>query len=1091
MTAIGRLPTSDNISVVTWRLTIVCVLCAAAALAGAGQVDTTPPGRLLNPHRLTRKVALIDGHDLQFRRVTAEGLSRTRVAQIVQDDKGFMWFGTQRGLHRYDGHELRVFRYDSHRKNSLSGVYVYSLLRDRANTLWVGSDGFLDRFDPRSETFTQHGVMPEGEDPGPMNVSCMSQDASGMLWLCTRSGLYRVDPRTQRTILLRHRPEDPSSLASDSIQFVGEDRRGALWVGTAAGLDLLDRTSQKVVSHLRLSESQRGMAFHEDRFGVFWIIHGAEGQLAVFDRTASELSTWRPSSSDADAGPVMFSTMLEDRDGTMWFGTLNHGVLKFDRGQHRFIRYTTDPTDPHSLSDRRVNVLYQDQEGLIWAGLHQSEPNYFLPRPPPFQSIQVAGRQSALVSAILQDRSGLVWLGLDRGVSTLDRKTWAYRDLPALRGDETTSVVESSPGVFWIGTAGQGLRQYDQRTGRVRRFRHEPRRAASLPSDFVEQVKLDTHGAVWAVTWRGLARWEPASERFVTYMPAEAPQELTLHTATFARNGIIWIGSNLGLHRFDPVAHTFQWFRHDKGNATSLSNDRVNSIHEAADGSVWIGTQSGLDHWDSHARPVRHYTQEDGLPGSTVSCILEDDARQLWMSTDRGISRLDTTTGAFKAYGTAEGLPGVNMTGWGSCARAESGEMFFAGFAGAAAFFPRMIADRDYVPPAVLTRFRLLDSAFEVDGERASTVPIGDTSELRLRPSQGKFSIEFAALSFLSPETNRLRYRLQGLQEEWTEVRSDQRVATYMALPVGSYSFQVQGATGHGPWSSSPATLRIVMLPPWWTSRPFYLLASVVATATLFIAYRLRVRQLTHAYNVRLEERWAERTRIARELHDTLLQGFQGLMFRLQAVRDLLPAQPAKAIPVLDMALLKGEEAIDEARSAVSDLRSSEKVDQNVEAGIAAIAVAAAHLCKEGKAPSWEQVTKGRVREIHRTVLYELYQVTQEALSNAFRHARARNITVEVRYGVDTLRITVADDGVGFDEALLASERCQGHWGVQGMKERIERLGGRMALRSRPLEGTAVVLSVPAAVAYREVSLVGHIGTLLLWGTRSRSRHRD
>ncbi len=1073
-----------------WRTATAVVFCAALVLPATGQ-DTRPhhASRMLNPQRLTRNVALVDGRDLQFRRLGAEGL-RTLVAQIVQDDRGFLWFGTARGLYRYDGHELRVFRHDARQSGSLSGVVVYSLLRDRTNTLWVGSDGFLDRLDSQSETFTPQPVTAQGGRLGPINVSCMTQDSSGMLWLCTRSGLYRVDPRTQSATVLRHRPGHPSSLSGDAIQFVGEDRRGALWVGTAAGLDVLDRSSQETTSHLPLPEASRAMALHEDRFGVFWIIHGADGRLAVFDKSANALTTWQPTPVAAGGDPVMFSSLLEDRAGTMWFGTLNHGILKFDRDRDRFVRYTTDPSNPHSLSDRRVNVLYQDQEGLVWAGLHQSEPNYFLPQPPFFRSLQAAAGQPTLVSAILQDSAGLVWLGLDRGVRMLDRKTGLNRDVPALRGDETTSAVEGAPGVLWFGTAGRGLRQLDQRTGRVRTFRHQPRRATSLPSDFVEQVKVDRHGAIWAVTWRGLARWEPVSAQFVTVMPVGAPQELTLHTATFARNGIVWIGSNLGLHRFDPAAQRFQWFRHDKSAETSLSNDRVNSIHEAADGSIWIGTQAGLDHWDANGTAIRRYTHEDGLPGGTVSCILEDDARQLWMSTDLGIARLDPATGRFKTYGTADGLPGLNMTGWDACARAESGEMFFAGFAGAVAFFPRTVVDRDYVPPVVITRLRLLDATQEVNGTRASAIPAGRTSEITLRPSQSTLSVEFAALSFLSPDTNRFRYRLQGLQEEWTEVRSDQRVATYVALPPGSYSFQVQGATEHGSWSPSAATLRIVKLPPWWKTWPFYLLASGLVGVTLFMAYRMRLRQLTHSYNVRLEERWAERTRIARELHDTLLQGFQGLMFRFQAVRELLPAQPAKAIPVLDTALLKGEEVIDEARSAVSDLRSAERVDRDLDAGLAALAAEAAHFSLEGRAPAWELVTKGRVREIPGTVLYELYQVAQEAISNAFRHARADNITVEVCYGRDGLRITVADDGAGFDEALLSSERYPGHFGVQGMVERIERLGGGLALRSRPGQGTRIVLSVPATVAYRKAPSAGG-GPSPWWRVRGRSGGRD
>lgn len=1045
-----------------WRSLSVCVLCVAAPLAAAGQEARTGA-----PARVVQQVPLVDGHDLQFRRMTAEGLSRTRVAQIVQDHQGFMWFGTQRGLYRYDGHDLRVFRYDARQAGSLSGVYVHSLLRDRAGTLWVGSDGFLDRFDPRTETFTRQAVAPDGTPADSMNVTCISEDPSGVLSLCTRSGVYRTDPRTQKTVVLRHRAGDTTTIGDDAVQFVSDDQKGKLWVGTVGGLDVVDRQSHRVIAHVPLSPSPRGMAFHEDRAGVFWIIHGVDGQLATFDRGSNTLSIWKASSRHADADPVVFSALLEDRDGTMWFGTQNHGILRLDRIHRRFIRYTSEPSDPHSLSDRRVNVLYQDREGLIWAGLHQSEPNYFLPRGPSFQSIQAPGRASTMVSGVLRDRSGLVWLGLDRGMRTLNLDTWTYRDVPSLAGEETTSVVEGETGVLWIGTAGMGLRRVDQRTGRTTTFRHDERRAGSLPSDFVEQVRVDRQGTVWAVTWRGLARWEPASERFVTFMPAAAPQELTFHTATFARNGVIWIGSNLGVHRLDPGGAQFAWFRHDRRDATSLSNDRVNSIHEAADGSIWIGTQGGLDHWDANARPVARYGEAEGLPGSGVSCILEDDARQLWMSTDRGIARLTTSTGQFTAYGTADGLPGANMTGWDACARAESGEMLFGGFAGATAFFPQQVADRGYVPPTVLTRLRLLDSTFDSDSGPVTAVPIGHTAEIALQPSQSKFSVEFAALSFLSPGTNRFRYRLQGLQEEWTEAPDGQRAATYMALPAGTYAFQVQGATRHGAWSDPAATLRIVMLPPWWASRPFFVLAALGLAASSIAAYRLRVRQLTHASNARLEERWAERTRIARELHDTLLQSFQGLMFRLQAARDLLPTQAEKAVPVLDMALTQGEAAIDEARGAVTDLRSSEKVDQNVETGLSAIAAAAARLSTEATAPPWELVRTGQAREIHRTVLYEAYQVAREALSNAYRHARAEKITVTVGYGIDTFDITVADDGVGCNEAKLASARHRRRWGVQGMKERMEKVGGALELHSHPHEGTEVRLSIPASVAYR------------------------
>lgn len=1046
---------------------------AAAALAvvliarsvGAQQGDGVTPPQLLAPRRVVRDAELVEGYDLQFRQLSAGDLSHTRVAQIVQDAQGFLWFGTQRGLYRYDGHELRSFRHDAARANTLSGVYVYSLLRDRTNTLWVGSDGFVDRFDAPTEGFVPLVVKAPEAATRPINASCLHRDPSGMLWLCTRGGLYRVDPEGKRTTVVHHRSGDDTSLASDEVQFVGDGPGETLWVGTLVSLDQLDRTSLRVVAHLPLSDSPIGMTVHEDQSGMLWIIHGMDGELSAFDRTANVLTTWRPRIAAGEPA-VSFSTLLEDREGTMWFGTRNHGVFRFDREPSRFVRYNHDPTRPQSLADRRVNVLYQDQEGLIWAGLHQAAPAYFLPRAPSFQSIRPAGRQSTMVSAIVSDHASRVWLGLDRGVQVLDRATQTVRDVRELRDIETSSVVVEKSGILWFGTAGRGVRRLDPRSGRVTTYRHAENNPASLPSDFVEQMKLDAQGAVWAVTWRGLARIDSAGERFEAIVPPNAPAELTLHTATFAPNGVVWMGSNLGVHRFDPITRRFEWFRHSNDDPTSLSNDRVNSIHVASDGSVWIGTQGGLDHWDEQARPLERFAQGDGLAGSTVSCMLEDDAHRLWMSTDRGISRLDSANGTLSTYGTADGLPGMNLTGWDSCVRSESGEMFFAGFAGATAFVPGDVVERDYVPPVALTRFRLLDSQLSVNGRLVSEIPVHDSMELRLGPSQGKFSVEFAALSFLSPETNRIRFRLRGVQEQWTEVRSDQRVATYLSVPTGSFTFEVQGATGNGRWSPTSA-LRILKRPPWWSSQPFYALAVVGAGAGLVLLYRLRVRQLTHAYNVRMEERWAERTRIARELHDTLLQGFQGLMFRLQAVRDLLPEHPAKAVPILDKTLLVGEQAIDEARNAVGDLRSAERSDRDFVSQLSALAAGAASLAEDG-VPEWELHTTGDARQIPAAVLHELHPCAQEAISNAFQHARATHVSIALDFDADKLRVSVTDDGVGFDPSLRPSPHAARHFGIQGMQERIARLGGSILLDSRPGEGTRVQLTIPATVAYGE-----------------------
>src|SRR5271154_3575996 len=264
--------------------TIGCVFGIAGSLwLGTGEKGKGNFPQVVTPRRITRRVPLADGNDIQFRRLGAP-LSQTRVAQIVQDHKGFIWFGTQDGLNRYDGYDLKVLRHDPDRGDSLSGTYIFSLLEDRTDDLWVGSDEFLDKFDPISEKFTRYEFSPETSSSSATPIYYAIQDASGLIWLCTRNGLYSIDPVAHQTKLFRHVPNDPSTLASNGITTAGEDRHGNFWVGTSAGLDLFDRTSQKVVSHLPLAGSEDRMCFHEDRFGTFWIIYNTDGQLAVFDK---------------------------------------------------------------------------------------------------------------------------------------------------------------------------------------------------------------------------------------------------------------------------------------------------------------------------------------------------------------------------------------------------------------------------------------------------------------------------------------------------------------------------------------------------------------------------------------------------------------------------------------------------------------------------------------------------------------------------------------------------------------------------------------------------------------------------------------
>jgi len=311
------------------------------------------------------------------------------------------------------------------------------------------------------------------------------------------------------------------------------------------------------------------------------------------------------------------------------------------------------------------------------------------------------------------------------------------------------------------------------------------------------------------------------------------------------RNGALWLGTDSsGLHRFDPATGQFTKYEHDIDRPGTLSDNRVNSVYFDRSGTMWVGTQNGLDRFDSKTGIFTVYARRDGMPGNAVGCILEDEHGNLWMSTNNGIARFDPQSKAIKSYSTAEGLPGPDLTGWGACFKNRSGEMFFGGFNGATVFHPDSVADTSYTPPVVLTNFRLSGSPVDIGGGSLLSKSISDTTRLTLSHEQRIFSLAFSALSYFSPGTNRYRYKLEGLDETWHEVGSDERLATYTTLPTGVYTFRVQGATSRGVWSEPGAAVLIEILPPWWSTWRFRVSCVVAFLALLWGIYRLRVRSI-------------------------------------------------------------------------------------------------------------------------------------------------------------------------------------------------------------------------------------------------------
>jgi signal transduction histidine kinase len=461
------------------------------------------------------------------------------------------------------------------------------------------------------------------------------------------------------------------------------------------------------------------------------------------------------------------------------------------------------------------------------------------------------------------------------------------------------------------------------------------------------------------------------------------------------------------------------------------------------------------------------YGEREGLSATSVLGILEDGNGELWVGTDGGLSRFNPRTKTFTNYYETDGVAGSAFEGFPAAFRSRRGQMFFGSKSGLTSFWPEQIVEKPFIPRVVLTQFSLRNVPVSPAPGSLLAKSITHTPLLTLSHDENMFSFEFAALSYVDPQRNQYRYMLEPLDHSWNRVDTRRRIATFTTLPAGTYTLRVQGSNNRGVWNEEGVTLRLEILPPWWGTTWFRGASAGVFVALLWVAYHLRIRQLAHQFNRTLDARVSERTRIARELHDTLLQSLQGLLLRFQSASNLLPTRPDEAKERLDRALDQAEAAITEGRNAVQGLRASATTLNDLANGIAAIGAELTSDPSAGHVPAIDVEVDGESRDLNPVVRDEAYRIAGEALRNAFKHAEARRIIVTLHYEARQFRVAVRDDGKGFDEETIRRQQTARHFGLSGMRERAEIIGGRLAVHSQRNFGTELELSVPGATAYQ------------------------
>jgi len=1058
----------------SWRRNFVALFSALAALATYGFARAQ--------HIPVVDVALVTGAPIQFHPLQSPS-APPGVRRMVQDRQGFLWLSAADGLRRYDGYGFMKVP-DGQSANSVGFLIGNSLARDRAGRLWIGADDSLNRYDPATGSFKQY--RSPNNDCGTVAIAHdIIEDQDGVIWLATDDGVTALDPATSKTTC--HRPRYTPGVGETRIIAMAAIPDGTLWITSSEGLYALDRRSGKVTRHIKL-ETPSGRKFvstgfpsrpFQDSTGRLWFGLSSGGDLASVDVASGEVTVYafRNGGLAPNASSGVMS-IQEDRDRALWLGTDKLGLVKLMPERTEAIWYQSNPDDPDGLRGDLVVGLYKDRDGSFWSTTKSGAVYRFDTERARFRSYrhQQASTQSlgrGSVTAAYADDPDTLWIGTDRGLNRVDRTTDQVTqvDQPSfVRG--VSAIAKDRSGNLWFGTNGNGLVRFDPRSGRYTTYVHDASNQRSLNHNRVTALRVDRDGTVWVATDFGLSRWEPASEEFSTFSPQ--PKSLIQYRSIAEDgNGALWLAtSSRGVHRFDPSTSTFRVFDAELRAAHPPGHNRVNSVHVDRAGTVWAATFRGLGKLDPRNATFTSYDSRSGLPADTVVGILEEDDGRLWISTPNGLSRFDPYAETFTNYHASDGLLTDGFVAPVVSAKSSSGEMFFGSQKGLVAFFPGQVVERKLALPVFLTDFRLFGEPVQ-PGSTPLKQPIWSATALELE-SRSIVSFDFAALNYADPARTRYRYRLEGLETKWNETDSARRSATYTTLPMGDYTFLVQARGARGDWNESEIALKIRIPPPWYATWYFRMLVAALLLTTLWLVYRLRVRQLQRRFEIALYARLGERSRIARELHDTLLQTYQASLLWFRTALNALPERPLEAKQRLELALDRAESAIVEGRDAVQGLRASTVEVNDLAEAIAAIGADLTSAHPAANAPVIGVALDGASRNLNPLVREEAWRIAGEAMRNSFHHADARHITVTLHYGARQFRLTVVDDGKGIEAATIEGQQPASHFGLPGMRERAAIIGGRLDVRSVMGRSTEVELRVPGSNAYEAAARTWH-----------------
>lgn len=802
----------------------------------------------------------------------ADGLSQGIVKCILQDSRGFMWFGTLNGLNKYDGYNFTVYLPELGNPRSLSHQTVSALHEGRDGSLWIGTDNGLNRYHRGADHFVNY--RHRKDDPNSLShnrISGIAEDRHGILWLATwGGGLNRFDHK--KGIFKHYLPEhnNPGSISGIDIKALLVDRDGIVWTATrGGGVCALDpktgifRRYRNTTATPHSLSSNATRALYRDSNGTLWVgtLRGLDKYDREKDAFVNVLAARHFQPPPGRFPLITINAICEEPPGILWLGTMNYGLIRFDTRSNRWERYQNNPFKPYSLSNNSISSFFRDRSSVLWIGTSGSGLDIYLEKKEKLNHYRhMPGTANSLnhnaVWTILEDNSGEFWVGTARGLNRWDRKNRKftyYNDIPGVPGslsnDYVNSICQDLEGTVWVGTT-RGLNRFSRQTGQFTHYLPEPGNPRSLSHHHIKKVYTDSSGVLWVGTLKGLNKWNRSTGAFTRYL--EDPQNPASLSGDYIsdiledRDGTLWVGTEeTGLNKMNIESGSCRRYNYRAEDPGSLSSHKIISLHRDHSGNLWVGTRGGgLNKYDRKTDSFTAYTVKHGFPDNIIYGILEDRQANLWLSTNKGICRFNPRTGRVKSLNMRDGLQSYEFNSR-SCFKARNGEMFFGGMNGLNSFFPGRIKDNPHIPPVVLTSFKIANKPVPIGTDSPLKAHISQTMGIVLSYGHSMFSLEFAALDYTAPEKNQYQYKLEGLNNEWVHLGNKHDI-TVTRLEPGKYTFRVKGSNSDGVWNNEGVSLAITITPPFWRTWWFRGLLLALLIASISQWHRWRMKKLAH-----------------------------------------------------------------------------------------------------------------------------------------------------------------------------------------------------------------------------------------------------